>query len=120
MNRLVTLALLNTVLPGVDVAEDGLEAVRLASLHRYDLILMDVQMPGLNGLDATRQIRGLPGGAGIAIVALTANAFDDDRSACLAAGMDGFLAKPFQPATLFELLETRLNLTRSGGRGQAG
>ena len=73
---------------------------------QYDLILMDIQMPIMNGYEATRQIRGLgvPGTADIPIIAMTANAFDEDRWAALEAGMDGHIAKPIDIPKLMELL----------------
>jgi PAS domain S-box-containing protein len=104
MNREVTLELLRSAVPNVDVAQDGNEAVKLAALRVYDLILMDVQMPGMDGLEATRRIRSLPAGADTPIIALTANAFAEDKARCLAAGMDDFLAKPFHPDSLFRTL----------------
>jgi PAS domain S-box-containing protein len=85
----------------VDVAGDGRTAVEAARTGAYDLILMDVQMPVLDGLEATREIRGLPGLATVPIVAMTANAFEDDRRACLAAGMNDHLAKPVDPERLY-------------------
>ena len=72
--------------------------------RHYDLILMDIQMPHLDGLQATRQIRALPGHAQTPIVAMTANAFAEDRARCTAAGMDDFIAKPFTADLLFTTL----------------
>ncbi|MBI2236859.1 MAG: response regulator [Magnetospirillum sp.] len=79
----------------VTLAPDGIEAVRLAGHRRFDVVLMDMQMPGLNGIEATRHIRDLPGPSrDVPIVALTANAFRSDAEACLAAGMNAFISKP--------------------------
>ncbi|WP_346286207.1 MASE3 domain-containing protein [Zoogloea sp.] len=92
----------------VDVAEDGVQAVdRVRSREgaaAYAAILMDMQMPNMNGLDATRCIRDLPGCRELPIVAITANAFAEDRARCFAAGMNDFLTKPFEPATLYAML----------------
>ncbi len=85
----------------VDVAADGEAAVAMASERSYDLILMDLQMPKLDGLGATRQIRALTAYARTPIIALTANAFADDRDKCLAAGMVDFIAKPVKPESLY-------------------
>jgi CheY-like chemotaxis protein len=71
---------------------------------QYDLILMDMQMPNLNGVDATRLIRTVHGYEHIPIVAMTANAFNEDRHVCLAAGMNDHVAKPVDPASLYEIL----------------
>jgi len=84
----------------VDVASDGAEAVACAQARSYDLILMDMQMPRMDGLAATRAIRALPGHRDTPIVALTANAFTEDRQRCLDAGMNGYLGKPVTHATL--------------------
>jgi two-component system, sensor histidine kinase and response regulator len=100
-NREVASELLDTVGLRVDTACDGFEAVSQAQIQTYDLVLMDVQMPLMNGLDAARRIRLLPGWAATPILALTANAFESDRDACLEAGMNDLLAKPIRPALLY-------------------
>lgn len=89
----------------VDVAENGavaLEKLQAAPVGHYDAILMDIQMPRMNGYDAARAIRALPDPrAKTPIIAMTANAFEEDRQAAFAAGMDGYAAKPIEPAKLF-------------------
>jgi len=88
----------------VDLAEDGIEALSLATANGYALILMDMQMPGMDGLEATRRIRHLPVGGDVLILAMTANAFVEDKQRCLEAGMDDFLSKPVDPELLFNTL----------------
>ncbi|MEW6512430.1 MAG: bacteriohemerythrin [Pseudomonadota bacterium] len=109
INREVALCLLEDTGLIVDVAVDGQEALDLARHHRYALILMDMQMPRLNGIEATRAIRTDSLNLDTPILAMTANAFDDDRQACLSAGMNAHLPKPVEPEVLFETLYTWLN-----------
>ena len=104
INREITLELLQGIGLEVETADDGFEAVRQARLGRHDLILMDMQMPRMDGLEATRQIRQLPGQADVPILAITANAFLDDKARCLDVGMNDFIAKPIDPQALFETL----------------
>ena len=80
----------------------------MARANVYAVIFMDMQMPTLDGLDATRQIREIPQCRAIPIVAMTANAFAEDKASCHAAGMDDFLIKPFDPDALFSMLLPRL------------
>ena len=103
--REVTLILLGDAFRHIDVAEDGAEAVERVRDNDYDLILMDMQMPRLDGIAAARVIRTLPNGQDPVIVAMTANAFAEDKANCLAAGMDDFLTKP---STVVDLYQTVL------------
>ncbi len=100
----------------VDAAGDGALAVQRAAERQYDAILMDLQMPRLNGLEATRRIRVLPGYADTPIIALTASAYHEDRTACLAAGMSDFLPKPVEPETLYRVLLHSLGESVGSGR----
>jgi len=111
VNQEVTRFLLEECGLNVDIANDGAEAVALFEQGDYALILMDMQMPRLNGLEATQTIRLLPQGTALPIIAMTANVFTDDRARCLDVGMDDFLAKPVDPelfyATLLKWLDRK-------------
>ena len=86
----------------VDLAEDGLQALQLARQHRYALILMDLQMPVMNGVEATLAIRANSLNRETPILAMTANAFEEDRDACLSVGMNEHIGKPVDPQKLYE------------------
>ena len=102
VNQEVGMALLQIAGIEVDLADDGATAVELALRTPYGAVLMDMQMPGMDGLAATRELRRR--GLATPIIAMTANAFGDDRAACLAAGMDDHVAKPVNPEQLYATL----------------
>jgi len=92
----------------VGCASSGFEAVELAGKHSYDLILMDLQMPGMDGFETSARIRQLPGYGSVPIVALTANASDDYRQRCLREGMQGFVPKPVEAEELLSAIATAI------------
>lgn len=104
VNREISSSLLRNAGLVVDLAENGQQALELAGDNTYALILMDIQMPLMNGIDATAAIRTLPGYARTPILALTANAFNEDRQSCLDAGLNDHLAKPTPSNVLYEAL----------------
>jgi CheY-like chemotaxis protein len=105
VNQEVVLELLREILGfHVDLAPNGADALDLALQRRYELILMDIQMPELDGLAATQAIREIPGYTTVPIIAMTANAFAEDRNQCLDAGMNDFIAKPVDPDELFVMM----------------
>jgi signal transduction histidine kinase/CheY-like chemotaxis protein len=104
VNQEVAVELLRSAGLVVDVAANGSQAIAMARAGNYELILMDVQMPEIDGLQATRELRATPGKVHAPIVAMTANAFGEEREACLAAGMDDHIAKPVDPDALYATL----------------
>ncbi|HEY4131210.1 MAG TPA: response regulator [Gemmatimonadaceae bacterium] len=114
VNQEVAAAMLRRRGHTVTIVENGRRAVDEAKAHRYDVILMDLQMPEMDGVEATGEIRRMLGPGGPRIVALTANALTGERERCLAAGMDGYLSKPFRSSDLVTVVELRGATPASG------
>ncbi len=113
INRIVALELLAEARLQVDVAENGERALEKLTHNRYDCVLMDVQMPVMDGCRATQHLRTMDGCKNVPVIAMTANAMDDDRDQCFEMGMDDYIAKPILPKTLYEML---LKWVRPAGR----
>ncbi|SFE22224.1 response regulator [Thermophagus xiamenensis] len=109
-NQQIILLYIKDSVNRVDVASNGKEVLNKFGRMKYDLILMDIQMPIMNGLKATKKIREIEQGTDThtPIIAVTANAFPEDKTRCLAAGMDDFISKPFQPEELLRMIERHL------------
>jgi CheY-like chemotaxis protein len=104
VNREVALIVLGEIGWSVDIAADGQEAIEQATANAYDLILMDMNMPRMGGVEASKLIRQLPQGQQVPILAMTANAFAADRKICFEAGMNDFITKPVVPESLYTIL----------------
>lgn len=116
-NQLVAAAMLRKAGYAVELAADGPEAVAKAGQGGFDLILMDLHMPGLDGIEATQRVRALDGAAGkVPIIAMSAATLPADRAACAAAGMDGFLAKPADRQTMLDTVAEMLDRRPRRGR----
>jgi len=122
VNQEVALMMLESFGLQVDIANDGVEAIDAVKGKVYDLILMDMQMPNMDGLEATRQIRKMEDVSAIPkgniIVALTANAMDGDMASCLQAGMNGYLSKPFSTDQLYDALTPWLHIPRQNKQSE--
>ncbi|MCB1887068.1 MAG: PAS domain S-box protein [Rhodocyclaceae bacterium] len=113
VNQEVAIELLSDTGATIDIAENGQEAVDAAGARVYDLILMDMQMPVMDGLAATRAIRRLEGYAQVPILAMTANAFGEDRDKCLEAGMNDHIPKPVDPDQLVDTVAHWIQRSRT-------
>jgi two-component system sensor histidine kinase/response regulator len=126
INQTLAMNLLRTRGHRVTLATNGREAVEVFQQHDFDLILMDIQMPEMDGFEATRRIREwAQGNAAIPIIAMTAHAMKGDEEKCIDAGMDDYVSKPIQPATLFDVIDkvvrnTQKNKTTKASRGDTG
>jgi CheY-like chemotaxis protein len=113
-NRDLTRTFLEDRWRHVDAAADGFAALELLGARRYDLILLDMRMPRMDGLETARRMRRLPNGTGVLILALTSNIDPDDRALCLAAGMNDLIAKTHDPDALFAAVDKWLKVGAGG------
>lgn len=111
INQELVVELLKDTGMAIDIANNGLEALEKVKLQPYDLVFMDIQMPFLDGFEVTRRIRKDIGKKELPIIAMTANASNEDRENCIQSGMDDFVSKPIAPTSLFKVLSTWLNTT---------
>ena len=126
LNQEVAMALLSSMGLDVTVAEDGEEAIKAFEEGSFDLVLMDIQMPRMDGLEATRRLRAMPQGKVVPVLAMTANVFAEDRAQALAAGMNDMIIKPVEPHLMARALMTWMPVhnpnaparTHAGGRPQ--
>jgi len=118
INREVATMLLKNSGLVVETAENGIEAVRKVRSSDYDLVLMDIQMPEMDGLEATRLITSMDNRKTLPILAMTANVFEEDRKACLAAGMKDFVAKPIDLDDLYSTIAKWLPLHADRGQSK--
>ena len=115
VNQKVAIRLFKKIGYKIEVANNGLEAIKALEQSSYDLVFMDIQMPEMDGIEATRQIIAKWGDARPRIVALTANAMREDKEKCYEAGMDDYLTKPFKPIELEEAIESTYEILESKG-----
>ncbi|MES2075753.1 MAG: PAS domain S-box protein [Pseudomonadota bacterium] len=118
-NQQIALEMLEEVGASVCLANNGVEALELLRQTAFDCVLMDVQMPLMDGLEATRRIRAEPRLGGLRVLAMTATATSEDRVRCLAAGMDDFISKPIQPALMYQTIANWLPERAAGAEAAA-
>ncbi len=119
MNQLVAQELLNNFQLSIHVANNGIEAIKMVQQENYDLVLMDIQMPLMDGYRATQQIRQLKQFKDLPIIAMTANVMNKEQNKCLDVGMNGFIAKPINPDELYSELLKWIKATDSSGGSQS-